>query len=81
MYCSPTKVVVARNVHRCTNCAELINKGELYITCTSVEDHWTKSKMHLECYESLIEDEPHGFEYMLYSGERPERMVRVDNGQ
>lgn len=71
-YCAPTKTLVARKDHRCTNCGEPINKGDTYLRWTSVDDNWFTSKMHPECHQSLMDDADGGqFEYMPYSGERP----------
>ncbi len=71
-YYSPTKKVIARKQHRCTNCGEAINAGETYMSWQSVDDGWFNNKMHPECLESLIDDADGGhFEYVPFSGERP----------
>lgn len=51
MHNSSLKVKVARNVHRCNHCEKPINKGEMYITWTYLDDEITID-MHLDCYES-----------------------------
>ena len=75
MYCTPPETRTARKPHRCTNCAEVIEPGEVYKRWMSVEDgRATKNKMHPECLEALQEDAEGGyFDYMIYGGERPER--------
>lgn len=70
---SDTKTVTARKMHRCTNCGQHIGIGETYKRWTSVDDGWFTSKMHPECFDDLaIEADGGQFEYMPYSGERPE---------
>lgn len=66
---------VARKQHRCTNCGEPIAPGETYKRWISFDDSAFTSKMHPECLVSLEEDCQYGkFEYMPYSGARPEAM-------
>lgn len=75
MFCTITEDVLAKKEHVCTNCGQKILKGESYKKWKSVDDSWFTSKMHPECFVSLLdENEYYGsFEYMPYSGERPEK--------
>jgi hypothetical protein len=69
---SQAATVIARKVHRCTNCGQPIGKGEAYQRWTSVDDRWFTSKMHPECHASLLmEADGNDFEYTPYGGERP----------
>ena len=74
MYCTPVKTRKAQREHRCTNCGEMILKGEMYNVWESVEETWFKNKMHPECYESMCDEGE--FEYMPFSGERPKRVAQ-----
>ena len=72
MYCTPTEVRKARTQHRCTNCGQKIEAGEDYARWASYDDgRCFTNKMHPECLDSLQYDGGN-FEYMLYSGERPD---------
>ncbi len=75
MFCTPTRKIVARKQHSCTNCGQKILIGEVYCNWKSVDNTWFTSKMHPECFNSLAEENEYygSFEYMPYSGERPER--------
>jgi hypothetical protein len=74
MYCTPTETRTARKQHRCTNCGEPILAGEKYERWGSVDDgKMLANIMHPECLAALQEDEPSGFEYALYGGDRPRR--------
>ena len=70
-YCTPETTQTARKPHKCTNCGEVINSGDLYVRWTSFDDCAFVNKMHPECLEYLQESEGPYFEYMPYSGERP----------
>jgi hypothetical protein len=67
---SPAENRKASKNHKCTYCAEIINKGELYsFQKGNYDGEWFESKMHHECFDELIEDGEG--EYMPYSNERP----------
>lgn len=63
----------ARKPHLCTNCGQRILAGETYKHWVTFDDSAFTNKMHPECLSALQEDAEYGqFEYMPYSGERPE---------
>ena len=73
MYHTTAKTLTARAAHRCTNCGESIDPGQLYARWVSLDDSAYTNKMHPECLQSLIDDASGlEFEYSPYSGERPE---------
>ena len=57
--------------HNCTWCAEKIEVGERYVTWSSVEDTFSRSKMHAECYRDANELADYmEYEYIPYSNIR-----------
>jgi len=60
----------ARKDHKCTYCAELINKGDTYTYQKgNYEGSWFESKMHHECFDDMCEFGDGS--YTPYSNERP----------
>ena len=67
----------ARTPHKCTWCAERINKGEIYcFQKGNYDDHWYETKMHQECWKDFCDGGEN--EYTPYSAERP---VKRESGQ
>ena len=63
-------LVTARKPHKCTYCAEIIEKDENYYKWRSLDDgSWFTSKLHRECNE-LFNKTGDG-EYPPYSEQRP----------
>ena len=73
MFCSATKLTLARKLHRCTSCGGVIEPGHEYCRWQSnIDGKWSTGKMHPECYDMHMEDsEGASFEYTLYQYERP----------
>lgn len=72
MHHTPAELLTARKVHRCTNCGEAIEPGQVYQRWGSFDNSAYTNKMHPECLQSLIDDaDGLEFEYTPYSGERP----------
>ena len=73
MFFTDTKLTLARKVHRCTSCGEVIAPGHEYCRWQSnIDGEWFTNKMHPECYDMHMEDAEGGyFEYTLYQHERP----------
>lgn len=66
----------ARKIHKCSYCAQAINKGEEYsFQKGNYDGQWQESKMHDECFNDF--DESGDGEYMPYSNERPVKLVVV----
>ena len=62
----------AKKVHKCSYCAEDINKGDSYeYQDGNSEGRWFKTRMHQECFEDMCEQGDG--EYTPYSNERPKK--------
>jgi len=81
MYSTPPETRSARKTHRCTYCAEQIEVGAQYQRWMSVDDgNVVTNKMHPECLSHLESGCcGGGFEYDLYSGDRPQMDVCDEN--
>ena len=73
MFFTDAKLTLARKVHRCTSCGEVIEPDyEYYRWQSNIDGKWFTNKMHPECYDMHMEDAEGGyFEYTLYQHERP----------
>ena len=73
MFVSDPVLRTAHKDHKCTWCAESITKGEQYHYWTSVDDSWSVSKMHPECFVACHDELAYwgDNEYSPYDNERP----------
>lgn len=78
MYCTDPETPVARKLHRCDSCGEVIVVGEKYIRwrCYDVKNAST-IKMHSECYAMHCTDaEGSGYwEFIPFYNKRPKVVV------
>lgn len=70
MFCTPSKTVTARVLHKCTYCGESIEVGSTYLSWKSVDDSWFQNKMHHECADDQAEWGDG--EYFPYQNKRPQ---------